>query len=101
MAPITSLNENRFFKGKAKPASRTVIANWIKSLFKEADIAATPGSVRSAVASKSWLENHSIEEILAHGNWRSCNTFKKIYRREVINYNTSDGVTKLFKPTNN
>lgn len=59
-------------RGVAKPASRTVIAGWIKSLFKEAGITATPGSVRSAVASKSWFENHPLDEILSRGNWRSA-----------------------------
>lgn len=85
-------------RGVAKPASRTVIAGWIKTLFKEAGIAATPGSVRSAVASKSWFENHPVDEILARGNWRSANTFQQFYRRELIESNVSENVTQLFEP---
>ncbi|XP_052758021.1 uncharacterized protein LOC128202292 [Galleria mellonella] len=85
-------------RGVAKPASRTVIAGWIRTLLKEADIAATPGSVRSAVASKSWLENHSVEDILARGNWQSVNTFQQFYRREVIRSDNSDTITRLFNP---
>lgn len=88
----------------AKAASRTVIAGWVKTLFKEAGITATPGSVRSAVASKSWLNNHSIDDILARGNWRSANTFERFYRRQVMsaNENTADynvnNVSHLFNP---
>lgn len=37
--------------GPVKAASRTVIAGWIKSVLKAAGVDATPGSVRSAVAS--------------------------------------------------
>ncbi|XP_045504508.1 uncharacterized protein LOC123701156 [Colias croceus] len=69
--------------GKAKAASRTVIAGWVKSALREAGVEAAPGSVRSAVASRSWLDNESIDKILARGNWRSQNTFKKYYRKEI------------------
>lgn len=82
-------------KGVAKAASRTVIAGWIKPLFKEANITAAPGSVRAAVTSKSWLDNVSVEEILNRGNWRSANTFHKFYKREVLK-NDSKTVTQLF-----
>lgn len=87
-------------RGVAKPASRTVIAGWIKTFFKVAGITDTPGSVRSAVASKSWFENHSMDEILARGNWRSANTFRQFYRRELIESNDSDNtnVTQFFEP---
>lgn len=89
-------------RGAAKPATRTVIAGWIKHLFKYANIAFTPGSVRSAVASKNWL-NYPLDEILARGNWRSANTFKKYYRREVrSNIDSSNKqITRLFRPVNN
>lgn len=85
-------------RGTAKFASRTVIAGWVKTLFKEANITAAPGSVRSAVASKSWYENHPLDLILARGNWRSAATFQKFYRREVISINNSENVTQLFNP---
>ncbi|XP_045539750.1 uncharacterized protein LOC123722324 [Papilio machaon] len=87
-------------RGIAKPASRTVISGWIKTLFKEAGITATPGSVRSAVASKNWLENTPIDEILTRGNWRSANTFHKFYRREVMKTQDSQNVAQLFTPAN-
>lgn len=106
---ISMLNERRnsaktfnlfvTLKGNSKPASRTVISGWIKTLFKEAGIKASPGSVRSAVASKSWLENHPLDDILARGNWRSANTFQQFYRREVLRSNiNSNTVTQLFSP---
>lgn len=84
-------------RGPPKPASRTVIAGWIKHLFKDANIPFSPGSVRSAVASKNWL-NYPLDEILARGNWRSANTFRKIYRREIIPTTDSSNVTQLFNP---
>lgn len=81
-----------------KTASRAIIAGWIKPLLAEANITATPGSTRSAVASKNWLNNHPLEGILSRGNWRSSNTFKKFYRREVISALTSNSVSRLFLP---
>lgn len=87
-------------RGTTKLASRTVIASWVKTIFKEAKITAAPGSVRSAVASKSWYENHPLDVILARGNWRSAATFQKYYRREVISLNSSENVTQLFNPVN-
>lgn len=85
-------------RGTAKAASRTVIAGWIKSLFKEANITGTPGSVRAAVASKNWLNNYALDDILARGNWRSANTFQRFYRREVMVSDNSPNVAHLFDP---
>lgn len=88
--------------GPAEAASRTVIGGWVKSVLKDAGISATPGSVRAAVASKNWTENFQIDEILARGNWRSSNTFKKYYRREVLTHTPSDirdcEIQNLFSP---
>lgn len=69
--------------GIVKPASRTNIANWIKTIFREVNIDAPPGRIRSAVASRGWLENRPVDEILKRGNWKSAQTFKKYYCREV------------------
>uniref|UniRef100_A0A2H1V008 SFRICE_007242 n=1 Tax=Spodoptera frugiperda TaxID=7108 RepID=A0A2H1V008_SPOFR len=92
---------NPTVRGAPKPASRTVIAGWVKTLFKEAGIIATPGSTRSAVASKSWLENHPLDEILSRGNWQSAKTFQNFYRREVIRSGDSNlNVSELFNPVN-
>lgn len=85
-------------RGKPKPASKTLIAGWIKSQLVEAGIKATPGSVRSAVASKNWVDNYPLEEILARGNWRSQNTFSKYYKREVKPSGNRVSVTALFNP---
>ncbi|KOB79390.1 Neuropeptide receptor A33 [Operophtera brumata] len=65
---------------QAKAASRTVIASWVKSALAEAGIIASPGSIRSAVASKNWADNVPVDEILSRGNWRSGNTFRQFYR---------------------
>lgn len=69
--------------GTVKPASKANIAGWIRSIFKEAGIDAPPGSVRSAVASKGWLDNRPIDEILERGNWKCFMTFKNHYYRSV------------------
>lgn len=84
--------------GKIKPASKTMIAGWIKTIFKAAEIEAPPGSIRSAVASRGWLENRPVEEILQRGNWRSEQTFKKFYCRPVqlVDRETSDLLSSNF-----
>lgn len=78
--------DNLFLRtcGAAEAATRTVIAGWVRSVLKDAGISATPGSVRAAVASKNWAENFPIDDILARGNWRSSDTFRKFYQREVL-----------------
>lgn len=72
-------------RGKVNAASRTVIAGWIKTLFREANIQDSPGSFRAAVSSNLWKNNVNIEEILIKGNWRSKDTFLKHYFKEVGN----------------
>lgn len=90
-------------RGAPSPASRTTIAGWFKSLMKLAGIIATPGSIRSAVASRNWIDNFPLDDILARGNWKTVKTFQKFYCREVmvssrnIN-NTSSTITSLFNP---
>lgn len=99
MINSTSLFMN--LRGEAAPASRTIIAGWIKTLLKDAGISATPGSFRSAVASKNWFDNYPLEDILARGNWRSQNTFCKFYRKEILsNPSTSSSISRLFNPIN-
>lgn len=96
--------ENLFVtaRGRAKAASRTVIAGWVKSVLREAGVDATPGSVRSAVASRSWIDKEPLDKILARANWRSENTFLRFYKKEIqskpcnTSINTSLGV--LFEP---
>lgn len=87
--------------GQAKPASSAVISGWVKRLLKEAKIDASPGSCRSAVASKNWLENFSLHDILARGNWKSANTFTKFYQREIDPASENQRetlITTLFAP---
>lgn len=83
-------------KGKPKPASRTIIGGWVKTIMKDSGITATPGSIRSAVASKNWLDNYPLQDVLSRGNWRSSNTFCKFYRREVMPASVTPSVTALF-----
>lgn len=87
--------------GLPKPASRTIIGGWVKTVLKSAGIEKSAGSTRSAVASLSWLEGCPIERILERGNWKSENTFAKYYRREVMeggNSSTFLSLTNLFEP---
>lgn len=88
--------------GDVKPASRTVIGGWVKSLLRMAGINATPGSVRSAVASLNFVENFPIDQILSTGNWKMIHTFQKYYQRELINHesNASISLSNYFDPVN-
>ncbi|XP_049870954.1 uncharacterized protein LOC126370212 isoform X1 [Pectinophora gossypiella] len=71
-------------RGAVKSASRSIIAGWIRTLFKEAGISASAGSFRAAVSSDMWSSNlFNIEEVLKRGNWRSRNTFINYYFKEV------------------
>lgn len=89
-------------RGKSRVASRTVIAGWVKSLLLQAGIDAAAGSVRSAVASKSWLNNCPLDEILARGNWKSQNTFTRYYCKQVVQTisasSPSHELTSMFTP---
>lgn len=69
-------------RGVVKSASRCVIAGWIRSAFESVGINASPGSIRSAVASKNY-GSLPLDEVLSKGNWRSETTFFKHYFREV------------------
>lgn len=83
-------------RGKAGPASKTVIAGWVKSVLRNAGIEASAGSFRSAVASRSWLDSESLDVIMSRANWRSSNTFKNFYRREVVSASNSS-ISRLFE----
>lgn len=105
---ITILNERRSksessnlfitLRGSPRPASRSVIAGWIKTLLREAGITSTPGSMRSAVASRNFADNLPLDDILARGNWKSVKTFQKFYRRDIIMHTNNSSVTSLFNP---
>lgn len=79
--PITNLFITT--RSPVKPATPTIIGGWVKRLLSEAGIQATPGSFRSAVSSLNWLENYSINDILAKANWQHECTFQKFYRKDI------------------
>lgn len=83
-------------KGQPKAASRTIIAGWVKSLLLEAGVIDSPGSIRSAVASKNWCQSCPLDELLSKGNWRSHNTFARFYCKEVIPSTDTNRVTSMF-----
>ncbi|XP_033220863.1 uncharacterized protein LOC117175265 [Belonocnema kinseyi] len=68
--------------GATKAASKAVIATWVRSAIRDAGIDASPGSIRSAVASRGWLDDLSVQYILDRCNWRCAETFRKHYCRE-------------------
>lgn len=70
-------------RGTVKAASRTVIAGWLKTSFKEIGISCSPGSVRAAVASNDFHYNVPLDDILKRGNWRGSSNFFKHYCKAV------------------
>lgn len=83
-------------RSRVRPASRTMIGGWIKTILKEAGIEASPGSTRSASASLNWLESCNIDEIMAKGNWRVPNTFAQFYSAE-INTQSHNNLSRSFE----
>lgn len=70
-------------RGEVKAASRTVISGWIRTAFQGAGIDCSPGSIRSAVASRNFENEVPLDKILSQGNWRSTNVFFKHYCKRV------------------
>ncbi|VEN49395.1 unnamed protein product [Callosobruchus maculatus] len=70
-------------RGRVSPASRSVIAGWVKTSFKEAGIYFPAGSIRSAVASARWDSNVPLDTILKKGNWKGSENCFKYYFKEV------------------
>lgn len=87
-------------RGEPKPASRTVIGGWVKSVLKDAGVQASPGSVRSAVASLNWLENFPIDQILETGNWRQEHTFRTYYHKEIANQSSDKDISNSVSLSN-
>lgn len=70
-------------RGKVKPASRAVIAGWLKAPFADLGINCSPGSIRSAVASYNYQQNVPLDQILLQGNWKGSENFFKHYCKPV------------------
>jgi len=70
-------------RGRLAPASRTVIAGWIRTALAAAGIDASPGSFRSAVGSSRLAAGCSLDDVLRRGNWRSPQTFLRHYYRPI------------------
>ncbi|XP_020712406.2 uncharacterized protein LOC105693641 isoform X1 [Athalia rosae] len=70
-------------RGKVKAASRTVIAGWIKTIFAKVGIDASPGSVRSAVASYNYENEIALDALLQRSNWKGAENFFKHYCKFV------------------
>lgn len=70
-------------RGKVAPASRAVIAGWVRTAFTSAGLVSSPGSIRSAVASSRWESDLPLDTILRNGNWKGKENFFKFYYKEV------------------
>lgn len=70
-------------RGKVKPASRAVIAGWLKPIFRALGLEVAPGSIRSAVASYNFENNLPLDDLLKRGNWRGAENFFKHYYKSV------------------
>lgn len=70
-------------KGVVCPASRSVIAGWVKSALNAIGISSSAGSIRSAVASARRDSNVPLDLILKCGNWSGVQNLMKHYFREV------------------
>lgn len=86
-------------KGKVNRASRSVIAGWIRSAFKEVGINYSPGSIRSAVASSRFLNEIPLDTILKEGNWKGKTNFFKYYYKEIKRSHTNSTAVKLTENT--
>lgn len=90
-------------RGQVGPASRSIIAGWIATVFSLLDIHFSPGSIRSAVASSRKDNELPLDLIMKNGNWTSKQNVFKFYFKEVVKSNCdSSSVNTLlnhsFKP---
>lgn len=87
-------------RGKVKAASRCVIAGWLKSIFSELNLGASPGSIRSAVASYNFEKSLESEELLQRGNWEGSTNFFKHYCKTVEKPRSESAnvLLKVFEP---
>ena len=77
-----------------KLASSDAISQWIKYEFGKAGVNTnvyTAHSCRAASTSKARHNGVSINEILKRGYWKTENTFRTFYSRDIINENSKEG----------
>uniref|UniRef100_A0A8D8TT41 Protein P n=3 Tax=Cacopsylla melanoneura TaxID=428564 RepID=A0A8D8TT41_9HEMI len=70
-------------RGRVRPASRSVIAGWVKTALAAAGIQASAGSVRSAVSSFKFDAGVPLDSILRQGNWQGGQNFFKFYYKPI------------------
>nr|CAH7721074.1 unnamed protein product [Callosobruchus chinensis] len=81
-------------RGKIGPASRSVIAGWVRTALVSAGIEGGAGSTRSAVATSRYNENVPLEDILKKGNWKGPGNFFRHYYKNVERSSTPSGNAK-------
>lgn len=82
-------------RGRVAPASKAVIAGWIKTAFSEININFSPGSIRSAVASSRKDNNVPLDIIIRNGNWKSDRNVIRHYFKEIIGTPSKDNTNDL------
>lgn len=69
--------------GRVRQASRALIAGWVSTALKAANIPFPPGSFRAAVNSSLARDNLPLDVIMMRGNWRSADTFLRYYYKPL------------------
>lgn len=69
--------------GRVRQASRALIAGWVSTALKAANIPFPPGSFRAAVNSSLARNNLPLDVIMMRGNWRSADTFLRYYYKPL------------------
>lgn len=82
-------------RGKVSPASKAIIAGWVKTAFSDLNIDFSPGSIRSAVASSRKDNNVPLDTILRNGNWKSDRNVIRHYFKEIIDSSSKDNTDVL------
>lgn len=82
-------------RGRVAPASKAIIAGWIKTAFSEININFSPGSIRAAVASSRKENNVPLDIIIRNGNWKSDKNVIRHYFKEIISTQSKDNTNDL------
>ncbi|KAI5642716.1 ABC transporter transmembrane region domain-containing protein [Phthorimaea operculella] len=79
--PVDGRFGDRLGSSTRQPKAKRIVES---ARNQDAGVKASAGSIRPAVASKNWVMNFPLDDILSRGNWRSPNTFARFYRRTIM-----------------
>ena len=78
-----------------KPVSHDIISQWVKTVLQKSGIDVhflKPHSTRAAATSKAFLKPIPLDHTSAIAGWSSSVTFAKLYKKPVINTDSSSTV---------